>query len=194
MRVCILMGSLRPNGNTAKLCKPFAEELRANGALVDYITLHDKKVAPCLGCYKCQNVSGEYGCIQQDDMQEIITVILKADVLVFATPIYIWQATSIMKVVMDRMYGLNKFYGSAPRDRLNRFQSYALLATCGYDPDFGAGLLDECMRRWCLHSEIAYLGMYAVRDGEGLAAFQTEEAVEGAKEFAIKVLGGGAGG
>jgi len=188
MKICILMGSPRPKGNTAELCKHFMEELKQNHAKIEYITLHDKKIAPCLGCYKCQKVEGEYGCIQTDDMQAIVEKILQADVLVFATPIYTWQATPPIKAVMDRMYGFNKFYGGTPRDILNSGQSYALIATCGYDLDYGAGLLDEGIRRWCTHSGLPYLGMYAVRDEDDLASFQTEEAIQGARQFARIVL------
>jgi len=190
------MGSPRLNGNTAEICKPFIDELLLNDAEVDYITLHDKKIAPCLGCYHCQNVAGEYGCIQQDDMQAVIESILHADVLVFATPIYIWQATPPTKAVMDRMYGLNKFYGSAPRAGLNGNQAYALITTCGYDLDYGAGLLDEGLRRWCKHSDsLPYLGMYAVRDEDytlednrNMKSVKTAAAIAGAQEFAREII------
>lgn len=188
MRVCILMGSPRPNGNTTELCKPFIEELTQNHVEVDYITLHDKVIEPCRGCYYCQDVAGEYGCVQQDDMQDIVDVILKADILVFACPIYTWGAPAPIKAVMDRMYGFNKFYGSAPRAVLNDGQRYALITTCGYKPSYGADLLDEGIRRWCKHSSLPYLGMYAVRDKDGLALFQTAEAINGAKEFARKLI------
>ena len=187
MRVCILMGSPRLNGNTAELCKPIIEELRQNKVEVDYITLHDKKIFPCMGCYRCQNIADEYGCFQHDDMQGIVGSILKANVLMFATPIYTWQATPPTKAVMDRMYGLNKIYGSAPRSILNEGQAYALIATCGYDFNYGAGLLDEGLRRWCEHSGLPYLGMYAVRDENDLASFQTEAAITGARTFAKKI-------
>ena len=188
MRFCILMGSPRLNGNTAELCKPFIDELRIHKALVEYIPLHGKDIAPCLGCYRCQNIANEYGCVQRDDMQAIVDSIVKADVLVFATPIYSWQATPPLKAVMDRMYGLNKFYGSAPRSVLNADQAYALIATCGYDIDYGAGLLNEGLHRLCVHSGLPYLGMYAVRDEDDLASFQTEAAIAGAREFARNVL------
>lgn len=188
MKICIIMGSLRPNQNTAELCKPFIDELQKNGAQTQYITLYDKKIAPCVGCYQCQDTAGTYGCSIQDDMQSIIHDILKADVLVFATPIYIWQATPPMKAFMDRMYGLNKFYGTAPHCTLNEKQSYALLATCGYDIEYGAGLLDEGIRRWCTHSGLSYLGMYAVRDEDNVASFQTDEATQGARKFAKHVV------
>jgi len=188
MRVCILMGSPGVHRRTAELCKPFIDELTANHAEVDYITLHGMNIAACLGCYHCQDIAGEYGCIQKDDMQGIVEKIVKADVLVFATPIYIWQATPPLKAVMDRMYGLNKFYGSAPREVMNQNQAYALIATCGYDIEYGAGLLDEALRRWSRHSGLQYLGMYAVRDENNMASFQTDEAVSGAREFARKIM------
>ena len=63
-----------------------------------------------------------------------------------------------------------------------------MVATCGYDLDYGAGLLDEGLRRWCKHSGLPYLGMYAVRDEDNLASFQTEAAIAGAREFAQKIL------
>jgi len=182
------MGSPRLSGNTAELCKPFMAELEAHQTEVEYITLHGRNIAPCQGCYHCQNVADTYGCAQHDDMQGIVDSIVKADVLVFATPIYTWQATPPMKAVMDRMYGINKFYGSAPRRVMNAGQSYALIATCGYDLDYGAGLLSEGLRRWCEHSGLPYLGMYAVRDEDNLASFQTEAATDGAKAFAHKIL------
>lgn len=188
MRICVLMGSPDPNRRTGELCKPFLDELKLHQAEVDFITLHDKSIAPCLGCYHCQNIAKEYGCVQYDDMQDIIGSILNADVLVFATPIYTWQATPPLKAVMDRMYGLNKYYGSAARAVLNEDQAYALIATCGYDLDYGAGLLDEAIRRWCVHSDLPYLGIYAVRDEADLASFQTERAVSGARDFAQKII------
>jgi len=89
MRVCVLMGSPGLHRRTAELCKPFLDELSLNNAEVDYITLQNKKIASCLGCYHCQDKAMEYGCIQYDDMQGIVGSILKADILVFATPIYL---------------------------------------------------------------------------------------------------------
>ena len=87
MNVLILMGSPRLHGNTAELCRPFVQQLRDLGAGVEYIPLAGKKIGPCRGCYACQNVEGAYGCVQQDDMQEIVRAILRADLLVLATPI-----------------------------------------------------------------------------------------------------------
>lgn len=53
MKVCILMGSPRLDGNTAELVKPFIEELEMSGVQVEYITLADKNILTCRGCYAC---------------------------------------------------------------------------------------------------------------------------------------------
>jgi len=188
MRICILFGSPKPNGNTAEICKPFMDELRILGAEVEYIPLYEKNISPCKGCFHCQHIEAEFGCAQQDDMQAIVGSIMKADILVFATPIYTWQATAPIKAVMDRMYALNKYYGSVPRSVLNKGQSYALITTCGYEPGYGAGLLEEGIRRWSKHSKIPYLGMYGVQDKGDPAAFRTEEVIAGARDFARKLM------
>lgn len=187
MRFCILMGSPRLNGNTAQIVKPFITELKEKGAIVDYITLADKNISPCLGCYACQNVTGEYGCVQHDDMYDIVSQIVEADFLVLATPIYSWYCTTEMKAVLDRHYGLNKFYGEGSGS-LWENKNVALITTHGYDREYAAGPFETGIKRLCEHSKLNYKGMYSVRD-EDENSFHTEEAIDGVKEFAHKLLG-----
>ena len=186
MNVLILMGSPRIHGNTAELCKPFLEELKANGAAVRYVTLADKDIRPCRGCYACQEVSDEYGCCQKDDMP--VDDILWADCIVLATPIYAWYCAAPMKNVLDRHYGLNKFYGSASGS-LWAGKQVAILATHGYDGAYATDPFEMGIRRLCIHSGLTYLGLCSVQDTDNLASFRTPEAIAAAKAFARKVLG-----
>ena len=187
MKFLLLMGSPRLHGNTAELCKPFREELEQAGAQVRYVTLADKTIHPCKGCYACQNVEGAYGCVQQDDMQGIVADILWADCLVLATPIYSWYCTAYMKAVLDRHYGLNKFYGSA-KGSLWKGKSVAILATHGYEAAYACEPFETGVRRLCKHSGLHFAGLYSVRDEDDLASFQTPAAVEGARAFARSLL------
>ena len=187
MNVLILMGSPRLQGNTAELCRPLIEELEAGGASVSYVTLEDKDIAPCRGCYACQNVGGEYGCVQKDDMYAVVDEILRADLIVLATPIYAWYCTAQMKNVLDRHYGLNKFYGSA-EGSLWAGKKVAILATHGYRGAYATDPFETGVQRLCKHSGLEYAGLYSVRDTDNLASFRTEEAVEGARAFARKLL------
>ena len=187
MNVLILMGSPRLRGNTAELCKPFMEELKASGAQVRYVTLADKQIHPCMGCYACQDISWEYGCVQRDDMYCIVESIGWADLIVLATPIYAWYCAAPMKNVLDRHYGLNKYYGSA-EGSLWAGKRVAILATHGYDGTYATDPFEMGVERLCRHSGLTYVGLYSVQDEDNLASFQTVEAVEGARQFARKLL------
>ena len=187
MKFCVLMGSPRKNGNTAEICKYFINELKVNGAEVSYITLADKNILPCKGCYTCQDIQDEYGCVQQDDAAGLIREMIAADVVVFATPIYTWYGTPPMKALLDRHYGLNKFYGKA-EGSLWTGKNIALITTNGYETEYGAGPFRDGIMRLCEHSHLNYRGMYSVRDLDGMVSFQTPEAIDGGKAFARELI------
>ena len=187
MKILVLMGSPRLHGNTAELVKPMLAVFREAGAQVRYVTLADKRILPCLGCYACQDVASEYGCVQKDDMHAIAADIQWADLIVLATPIYSWYCTAQMKAVLDRHYGMNKYYGSA-EGSLWAGRHVALVATHGYDDAYATEPFEMGVKRLCLHSKLEYVGMYSVRDEDNLASFQTPAAVAGAKAFAHKLL------
>lgn len=184
------MGNPRLKGNTAEILKPFLAELENNKADVTVIPLAEKNILPCKGCYACQDVSGEYGCIQQDDVLEIMEKIIACDCVVLATPIYSWYCTAPMKALLDRHFRLNKFYRSA-KGSLWEGKKVAIIATHGYDAEYGAGLFETGIKRLCEHSNLEYIGMYSVRDEDddgGMISFQTEDAMNGARIFARKLL------
>ena len=185
MKVLVLMGSPRLHGNTAELCKPFMEELKDKGAAVRYVTLADKDIKPCKGCYACQEVSGEYGCCQHDEMP--VADILWADLIVLATPIYAWYCAAPMKALLDRHYGFNKYYGSA-EGSLWAGKKVAILATHGYEGAYATDPFETGVQRLCKHSDLVYVGLYSVQDEDNLASFRTPEAVAGASAFARKLL------
>lgn len=64
----------------------------------------------------------------------------------------------------------------------------AIIATHGYDAEYGAGPFETGIMRLCEHSNLEYMGMYSVRDEDNLASFQTEHAMVGARNFARKLL------
>jgi len=187
MNILVLMGSPRLHGNTAELCKPMIEAFEENHADVRYVTLADKQILPCKGCYACQNVQAAYGCAQQDDMHAIAADMIWADLIVLATPIYSWYCTAQMKAVLDRHYGMNKYYGRATGS-LWAGRRVAILATHGYDDAYATEPFETGIKRLCIHSNLEYAGIYSVQDEDDLASFQTPEAVAGVRIFAQKLL------
>ena len=102
MKITILNGSPRANGNTEIMAKEFEKGAKEAGHEVTLINLAGKKVTGCLGCQYCFSHNGE--CVQKDDMADILQVLDKTDLVVFASPIYWFDITAQLKCVIDRMY------------------------------------------------------------------------------------------
>ncbi|BCN29001.1 flavodoxin family protein [Anaeromicropila herbilytica] len=190
MKILVLMGSPRKNGYTATLLKPFLTELEMKGAEVKTIFLYDKKIAPCLECCQCQDKLGEYGCSIQDDMYDISDEILKADCIILASPIFIWYCTAPMKAMLDRIYGLHKYYGKQRGPSLLEGKMCGIIATCGYDLEYGISPFEDGIKRFCEHFKIKYIGKAAVqrKDSDELEKFETEDLKKTAVDFAEKVI------
>lgn len=88
MKILVLNGSPRPNGNTAAMAAAFAKGARENGHQVDVISVCRKKIAGCLACEYCHKKDSghERQCVQQDDMQEIYPLLDEAEMIVLASP------------------------------------------------------------------------------------------------------------
>ena len=190
MKVCILEGSPRKNGNTAALLEPFCEELRQGGAEIERLFLHDLKLESCTACRECQRDWERFGCSREDDMQGVFDALLAADLIVIATPIYSWYCTPPVKIVLDRMmYGMNKFYGESRGPSLWEGKAVALLMSCGYRPEKGSDLFEEGMRRYCKHSGLRHLGSHAERHlGYHAGVFMDGEKERRTRAFAREVL------
>ena len=189
MKVCILMSSPRKNGNTASMLTPFTETLKSNGVATTTFWLYDKKIESCIACRKCQQDHTIFGCKHHDDMQEIFDSVLESDVMLLATPIYSWYCTAPMKAALDRlMYGMNKYYGEERGPSIWKGKKCAILSTCGYEPEKGADLFEEGMKRYCKHSQLQYIGMCVARDLGYKAVFVSDDKIKMAREFALKML------
>lgn len=189
MKYCILMGSPHRNGNTASILLPFKEELEKSGGEVDCIWLYDKKIKPCIGCRICQDIFDAFGCQIMDDMQEIFKSVYNADCIVLATPIYGWFCTSPMKAALDRLvFGMNKYYGQEKGTSLWSGKKCLIITTCGYEPEKGADVFEEAIKRYCKHSKLDYLGMLAIRDLGSKHKCINEERIKESRNFAQQLI------
>ncbi|MEM2174451.1 MAG: flavodoxin family protein [Candidatus Micrarchaeia archaeon] len=60
------------------------------------IHLIDYKINPCLGCYSKSPKLCRYPCVQKDDMQKIYPLLIKADAIVFGTPVYWFNMSGLL--------------------------------------------------------------------------------------------------
>lgn len=98
--VVILSASPRRNGNSDILCDEFMKGATEAGHDVEKIFLVDKNIKYCTGCGVCNTT---HECVQKDDMKEILVKLLKADVIVMASPVYFYTINAQMKTLIDRI-------------------------------------------------------------------------------------------
>lgn len=97
-------GSPRAGGNTDALLDEVMRNLRSLGLQTETIRLRDLKIAPCSGCRSCLKLGN---CVVSDDFTRVLTpALLKADVIVIASPVYFNNVSAIAKAFMDRTWCL----------------------------------------------------------------------------------------
>jgi multimeric flavodoxin WrbA len=118
-KIVVISSTLRRGGNSEILAEEFANGASDAGNDVEVINLKGLNLKFCVGCMYCQDHDS---CVLNDDMNDILSKIQTADVLVFATPIYYYSVSGQLKTFLDR---LNPLYV-----RNNNFEEVYLLATC----------------------------------------------------------------
>ena len=104
MKILVLTGSPRKNGNSATLADHFIKGAKEAGHSVERFDAAFKKVHPCIACNSC-GMDGP--CVFKDDFEFVRNHIVDADCVVFATPMYYFGISSQLKAVIDRFYAIN---------------------------------------------------------------------------------------
>ena len=98
-RVLVISTSPRKGSNSELLASEFARGARAAGHTVEQVSLTGRDIQFCRGCLACLST---HRCVIRDDADEIEQKVERADVLVFATPIYYYEMSGQMKTMLDR--------------------------------------------------------------------------------------------
>ena len=117
-KVIVFNGSPRKNGNTSRLIDMFVKGAEESGNNVSRFNLHNMNIHGCLGCCK-GGADKNSPCVQKDDMEKIYPEYEKADVVVFASPMYYWSITGQLKCAIDRLFAVaetNADYSNPKKD------------------------------------------------------------------------------
>lgn len=104
MKIVVLTGSPRRNGNSAYLADRFIQGAQEKGHEIYRFDCAFRQVEPCRACNRC-GMDGP--CIFNDDFSELRPHLIEADMVVFATPMYYFGISAQMKRVIDRFYAIN---------------------------------------------------------------------------------------
>jgi len=126
-------------GNTALILNPFLEGMKEAGADVEVLHTKKLKIKPCQGCYNCWfKTPGQ--CFQKDDMEMVRGKYRAADILVYATPLYVDGMTGPLKNLLDRLIpGAQPFFElrdghcrHLPHEGFIEGRKVVLVSNCGF--------------------------------------------------------------
>ena len=112
MKVVGVTGSLRPKSNTLEYVKTALNVFDNAGFDTNLISLRNKKIEPCNGCYDC--VKKGYCTIRDDDFDSILEQMRSAEGIILGSPVYLSSVVPQMMALLSRAtfvaYWNDKFF------------------------------------------------------------------------------------
>ena len=106
MKVLLINGSPRANGNTALALKEMADVFAQEGIEAEIIHLGNKDIRGCIACGSC----GKTGkCVFDDAVNEIAPKFEAADGIVIGSPVYYAMANATVMAFMQRLFYSTRF-------------------------------------------------------------------------------------
>ena len=106
MKVLILNGSPRTEGNTAIALNEVARTLNGEGIETITLNIGKESIRGCLACNWCR----EHGkCVIDDKTNEVAQLFEQADGLVIGSPVYYASANGTLISLLDRIFHGTKF-------------------------------------------------------------------------------------
>ena len=112
LKIVVLTGSPRRNGNTNYLADRFIAGAQEKGHEVFRFDCAAHKVNGCMACNRC-GMDGD--CVLKDDFSIVRPHLQEADMVVFVTPMYYFGFSAQIKSVIDRFYAINGRIKGAPK-------------------------------------------------------------------------------
>jgi multimeric flavodoxin WrbA len=123
MKVLLVNGSPRQNGDTFYSLTVIEKILKESGIETEWFQLGTDKVRGCCHCNQCQNTNR---CVFQDDKcNELIEQCLAADGIIIGSPVYFAGPNGALCALLDRV-----FYAASNFGYLFAGKPAAAAATC----------------------------------------------------------------
>lgn len=105
MKVLMLNGSAKTNGNTYDALSEIGMQLEKEGIEYEIFNIGGGTIRDCIGCGQCN----ENGCVFTDDnVNEFIEKAKQADGFVFGTPVYYAHPSGRILAFLDRVFYSSK--------------------------------------------------------------------------------------
>ena len=102
MKILAILGSPR-KGNTYNITRKIEEQMKQLGDIeFNYLFLKDIDLKQCRGCFICV-LKGEEHCPLKDTRDNILKQMLDSDGVIFASPVYVFSVTALIKNFIERL-------------------------------------------------------------------------------------------
>lgn len=102
MKIVVITGSPRKNGNSFAMTEAFIKRAQELGHIVERFDAAFMKIGGCHACETCYKTGK--ACSFDDDFNIIAPAILNSDAVVMTMPTYWYSIPSQIKGVIDRMF------------------------------------------------------------------------------------------
>lgn len=122
VKVLGICGSPVKDGNTELLLSEALSAAKAAGDVeIDTMLLHGKNIKDCVHCNWCvtRQEKGKF-CSQQDDMTLLYPIVMEADALLVATPVYFGRLSGRLANFLDRLrvFREGRYYHQTLRNKV----------------------------------------------------------------------------
>lgn len=101
MKVLMINGSPRVDGNTTVALNEMKEVFEKEGIEVSLVQIGNKDIRGCIACNQCAKTGK---CVFEDAVNELASEFEEADGLVVASPVYYASANATLVAFLDRLF------------------------------------------------------------------------------------------
>lgn len=102
MKALAINGSPRPKGNTFIMIQKVFAELNKAGIETELFQIGGEKLSGCHACMACKKNQNQRCIIDDDVINDCITKMIEADIIILGSPVYFSNVTAEIKALIDR--------------------------------------------------------------------------------------------
>ena len=106
MKVLLVNGSPKAEGNTAAALKEMAKVFEQEGIEVVSVQVGNKAIRGCIACARCTELKK---CVFEDEVNECAKIFEECDGIVVGSPVYYASANATLIAFLDRLFYSSKF-------------------------------------------------------------------------------------
>ena len=106
MKILLINGSPRKNGNTARALSEMKQVFLAQGIECETVQIGNREIRGCIGCKSCRKTGK---CVFDDIVNEVALKFEQADGLVIGSPVYYASANGTLVSFLDRLFYSTSF-------------------------------------------------------------------------------------